>query len=265
MLTKYKILTALSLTYFLSACELNIVKEYHSNGNLSFECPYKDSLRHGKCIWYYEDGTIEQEIDYQNGVIHGDFIVYYANGKIKSMATFSSGLKNGIAKDFYQDGQLKIEQKYLDNLSHGVFNSYYANGKKRMIAELSADTTIYYIVNDSILDKVIKEYRKVEVLQKTRDYYIGDTVKLDFLLSGPVISDSVHAKLFLFKGAVNEPDEFIFSNHSDFETLIHKMKGSLSIPMNELGSYKVVLKIPNVINDSLPAYEGDECFVVIER
>ena len=61
----------------ISGC---VKRDYHSNGKLWEEIPYKNNKREGIGKWYYENGDLVNEIPYKNDKREGMTKWYYRNG-----------------------------------------------------------------------------------------------------------------------------------------------------------------------------------------
>ena len=86
----------------ISGC---VEREYHSNGKIYWETPYKNGKIEGIEKWYYENGNLMRE------------------------APFKNGKKEGIVKWYYKNGNLMVEMSYLNDLFHGDMRFYTEDGK----------------------------------------------------------------------------------------------------------------------------------------
>ena len=57
----------------ISGC---VKRDYHSNGNLWREIPYKNGKREGIAKEYYENGNLKVEIPFNNNGVNGDMKLY---------------------------------------------------------------------------------------------------------------------------------------------------------------------------------------------
>ena len=68
-----------------------IAKEYDSNGNLASETPYKNGKAEGIEKWYYENGKLMAEIPFLNNLFHGDTRFYTEDGKLLALVKGENG------------------------------------------------------------------------------------------------------------------------------------------------------------------------------
>ena len=87
----------------ISGC---VKRDYHSNGKLWEEIPYKNDKREGMTKWYYENGNLESEEPYKNGKREGMSKWYYENGSLKAETPFNNNGVNGDMKLYTEDKKL---------------------------------------------------------------------------------------------------------------------------------------------------------------
>ena len=68
-----------------------IEKEYYSNGNLKIETPYKNDKREGIEKLYDENGNLVIEVSYKNDELHGDLKYYTEDGKLLALVKAENG------------------------------------------------------------------------------------------------------------------------------------------------------------------------------
>ncbi|MCI5786346.1 MAG: hypothetical protein MR025_02705 [Helicobacter trogontum] len=55
-------------------------REYHKNGRLERETPYKDNKRNGVEKGYHENGRLKSQVPYKDGKVEGVEKLYHENG-----------------------------------------------------------------------------------------------------------------------------------------------------------------------------------------
>ena len=96
---------------------LEVVKDYHQNGQVAIVQTYKNDVPQG----------VRREYDEQGNLVAG---AYYENGlKTGSGITLTNGVRNGAWEEFFPDGSLRAEGSYADGLKTGRWNYYHPNGK----------------------------------------------------------------------------------------------------------------------------------------
>ncbi|WP_281650667.1 toxin-antitoxin system YwqK family antitoxin [Helicobacter bilis] len=66
----------------ISGC---VEREYHSNGKLMRETPYKNGKIEGIEKWYDESGNLASEIPHKNDEAHGNLKYYTEDGKLLAL------------------------------------------------------------------------------------------------------------------------------------------------------------------------------------
>ncbi len=94
----------------ISGC---VEREYHSNGKIYWETPFKNGGREGIERWYYENGNLEGEIPYKNGK------------------------REGTAKGYDKMGNLQIEMSFLNDMPQGDTRFYTTD--KKLLALLKVE------------------------------------------------------------------------------------------------------------------------------
>ena len=87
----------------ISGC---VKRDYHSNGNLWIEIPYKNGDKEGIEKWYYENGSLRTETPYKNGRLKGIAKAYYENGSLQAEIQFKNHGIHGDMKIYTEDGKL---------------------------------------------------------------------------------------------------------------------------------------------------------------
>ena len=66
----------------ISGC---VKRDYHSNGKLWEEIPYKNNKREGMSKWYYENGSLKAETPFNNNGVNGDMKLYTEDKKLLAL------------------------------------------------------------------------------------------------------------------------------------------------------------------------------------
>jgi antitoxin component YwqK of YwqJK toxin-antitoxin module len=156
-----------------------IVKEYHPNGIVSFERPFKGGKREGTLKKYYADGKINYTIDYKNDKREGLSKVYRENGTLYADWNFKDNLADGITKIYHENEKVMFEWQYVKDKRQGINNEYYENGKLKTAWNFQDDqkegiSKTYYESG-----KLLREsnYSKDKLTGKQTEYYETGSVK----------------------------------------------------------------------------------------
>ena len=120
----------------ISGC---VEREYHSNGKIYWETPFKNGGREGIAKEYYENGKLKIEIPYKNDKIEG------------------------IARRYYENGNLVIEVSYKNDELHGDLKYYTEDGKLlALVKGENGEIISGKCFDDKVLiDKELKEFRRI--------------------------------------------------------------------------------------------------------
>ena len=155
----------------ISGC---VKRDYHSNGNLWRERPFKNGDKEGIEKWYYENGNLEKEMPFKNDKVEG------------------------IAKRYDKMGNLQIEASFLNDRRQGDIRFYITD--KKLLALLKVE-------NDKIIsgkcfnDKALTNKDLAEI-SNTRD---GEAYK--YLQEICLKSDSNSTLAETLKECKNETDK----------------------------------------------------------
>ncbi len=132
-----------------------ILKEYHENGNLAFEVPYKNGAREGIAKRYYKNGNLAFEEPWKNGVREGIAKDYYENGNLWIETLYKNDKKDGISKAYYENGKLKSEAIFKEGEAISGFIYNEETGEKREMSEKDLDFLMgrFRITGSSVKDK----------------------------------------------------------------------------------------------------------------
>jgi hypothetical protein len=136
------------------------IRTFEENGQLQYECPLRNDLRHGT-VYFFESGSVSFLEPYRHGFAHGTAKQWSDEGEL--LGTYT--MKHGTGWDlwrckanwefgsiylsearYYKDGkrhgfewwldsddqsQVWQESHFLENLSHGVEREWNSEGKLR--------------------------------------------------------------------------------------------------------------------------------------
>ena len=176
-----KLIGIVVITLLFSCDNIRYVKEYHDNGQLSFEGAYDEKNNEvGIHKWYNQKGIIKQQTDFRD---NNEVIIsyYHETGELKSVAHYSNYKDNvAIYREYYKTGELLFKGNYEDDSRVGDAYWYYNNGKLKAIANYIKDDKepIYYEEYDS-LGVIINVIRKVYL-------NFPDTIKAGEVFKGSV-------------------------------------------------------------------------------
>ena len=97
----------------------------YSNGKLKSEIEYNKSEVKVKPLFgciersgikkeYNENGELEYEIPFVNGLKHGIVKLYYSNGKLREELPYFNGKIVGLSKYYNEDGELISETNWVN-------------------------------------------------------------------------------------------------------------------------------------------------------
>ena len=162
----------------ISGC---VKRDYHSNGKLWEEIPYKNNKREGIGKWYYENGDLVNEIPYKNDKREGMTKWYYRNGNLESEEPYKNGKREGIVKEYYENGNLKVEIPFNNNGVNGDMKLYTED--KKLLALIKAENHKFIsgkCFNNKVLtDKELKEMRRDGFIERAIIYLKEICLKSD--------------------------------------------------------------------------------------
>ena len=106
-----------------------VEKQYHANGHLPVEIPYKNGEIEGIVKIYHANGKVLLETPYTNGKANGVGKGYHGNGVLAMELPYKNGKREGVGKWYYMNGNLMIEATYKEDKEEGAIRLYNFNGK----------------------------------------------------------------------------------------------------------------------------------------
>lgn len=99
----------------ISGC---VEREYHSNGKLMRETPYKNGEMEGMVKQYYENGNIKTEAIYKDNKQEGVIKMYYTSGNLRAEVSALSHVLHGDTKFYTEDKKLFaiIKKRYGETI-----------------------------------------------------------------------------------------------------------------------------------------------------
>ena len=105
-------------------------RKYIKNGQLQYQCRYKDGVRHGECkSYHYGNGRLAWHRHYKDDRLHGESKEYYSDGQLLQHCHYKNGNKHGDLERYYEGGQLMWHIHYKDGNRHGEYNVYNEDGQ----------------------------------------------------------------------------------------------------------------------------------------
>ncbi|UCD55702.1 MAG: toxin-antitoxin system YwqK family antitoxin [Candidatus Omnitrophota bacterium] len=101
-------------------------RTFWKNGKLHYECPFKDSKRHGALRVWDTDGNLTSISYFRNGKQYGWSRSYYDNGQVKAEGFLKNGIQHGIFKQWNREG--KLLGTFQFNMGTGIAKSWHDNG-----------------------------------------------------------------------------------------------------------------------------------------
>ncbi|MBF9141754.1 tetratricopeptide repeat protein [Hymenobacter properus] len=104
-----------------------LAREFHANGQPSFDIPYKADKIEGTLVAYNECGARIGSRSFKAGNLEGPYASYYDNGQLRMRATVHNDKVDGLEEGFYQDGTPEYTTMMANGVKQGPFFSYYAD------------------------------------------------------------------------------------------------------------------------------------------
>jgi hypothetical protein len=165
-------------------------RSYSEDGTLLAELVYDHGKRNGKHILYYPSKTIKEIYHYSHGVLKDSIVEYYESGKIKKVLQTKDGKINGSRKEFYENGSISFISNNIDSIIHGESISFDKNGFINLWTYHDKDSLISYVLYNDKNPKLIEKEQRIVTIEtnlKDKKCKLGDTIKLNFGLLGPVL------------------------------------------------------------------------------
>jgi len=102
-------------------------EEWHSNGQLSKHCFYKNDKLKSECKEWWDNGQLHRHKFYKDGQLEGESKVWTKKGRFFSQSFSHNG--TGEYKEWYENGQIAEHYKYENNLYEGEWKSWWFNGQ----------------------------------------------------------------------------------------------------------------------------------------
>jgi hypothetical protein len=65
--------------------------QFHENGKIKSDVPFRDKLKEGRAAYYTEQGILKSERTYKHDTLDGASIFYYPNGQLRKVGTYTNG------------------------------------------------------------------------------------------------------------------------------------------------------------------------------
>ena len=110
--------------------EMEYVKFYHSDGQISSEGYFKDGKPNGFWKTYYEDGSLKSEGNRENFLLTGQWKFYNDESVITHIINYRQGKKHGRRITYIPDSTYVVEL-FENDIKQGLTVHYCADHKKR--------------------------------------------------------------------------------------------------------------------------------------
>ena len=164
-------------------------REYYDNGTLKSTEEWRDSLRHGKAVYYNAEGIKIEEGGFKNNLVTGCWIKYYDSGTISSFRDYSA--PDSIVASV---GGKPYPVRYLDfretgDVNFDVLSMYYELSPVDTMGEryavltvkcLPANTTmrIIYTHKDSTkFDTAYEDENPIAFMMKSNSDYVKGIIQ----------------------------------------------------------------------------------------
>lgn len=105
-------------------------QEWHSNGQLSFECKFEEGEKIGVETAWHEQGVKISHYTYSAGFLEGECTEWDRNGQIKWTHTYHLDSRDGPFTEWYSNGTKKeLEEGTYRADVPGLYTSRYENGQ----------------------------------------------------------------------------------------------------------------------------------------
>lgn len=112
----------------IDGIEVEILRNYHPNGQVNNEWTQTTNDLHGYSRSYYENGQLKSDTKYVKGKKQESDTHWYENGRIKRKIEFEDG--QYTLREYYEYGQIKEESQVSKLLfRNGLSVLYFANGQ----------------------------------------------------------------------------------------------------------------------------------------
>ena len=69
------------------------MKQFHKNGQVSWDQLQTNNVANGKCVSYYKNGNVKSEFNYVNNLEEGEQVVFDKKGNVKKVILWKLGKK----------------------------------------------------------------------------------------------------------------------------------------------------------------------------
>jgi antitoxin component YwqK of YwqJK toxin-antitoxin module len=95
-----------------------------SDGSLSSEEHYNNTVKDGVWKTYYPEGQVAEEIIYRNGLKEGPWVQYFTDGKVKMKTTYINDEIEGQYLIYHLNGMVEVSGAYLNSKKNGTWVFY---------------------------------------------------------------------------------------------------------------------------------------------
>lgn len=88
---------------------MELIKEYHENGNLKISYKIINDVKEGFCEAYNENGVKKYDLTYKNGQWDGWFNYYNDKGILSSKKLWKNGKYQNHSVEYHDNGNISFE------------------------------------------------------------------------------------------------------------------------------------------------------------
>lgn len=114
---------------FFPSRYITIIRKWFDNGQLQYECEYKNGKKEGLYKSWHYNGKLRVECEYKNDVLEGPYKIWHENGQLYEEGECKNDEKEGLWKEWRENGQLYQECEYKNGKEVGLFRRWYENGQ----------------------------------------------------------------------------------------------------------------------------------------
>ena len=125
--------------------KFEIKKNYFSNGQLEFECPYNmKGERDGLCKTFYPSGQMRLSENFDNGIFDGPRKTYFQDGKLETETIYKAGkIDERWLKEYYDNGRLKTYVIFQQGRAvERTVKEYFESGQLRSESSVNGQSGI---------------------------------------------------------------------------------------------------------------------------
>ncbi|MBO2012462.1 toxin-antitoxin system YwqK family antitoxin [Hymenobacter negativus] len=104
-----------------------LAREFHANGQPSYDIPYRAGKVEGTVTVFNECGARVSTRSFKNDQLDGPYATYYDNGQLQKRATLHNDKIDGVEEGFYLDGTPEYTTTLANGVKQGAFATYFSD------------------------------------------------------------------------------------------------------------------------------------------